>query len=307
MRFAPQDKLALHPQLADHIAGKRIYPIGLEISPSGTCTASCPSCWFAEGALGGFRKVFLNTKRMVSPTECLLWEARELGIKAITWTGGGDPSLHPDIELLVGATSYLGLEQGMFTNALCMPRFDPERLQWIRVTMTDRPYKIDCIKALRPCKTLGFAFNYKGPEDDDYLRETLNVADKVKADYVQLRPALKFHGECVDITPPKIDHPLLQVTGYKFEEAKYKHPYKKCEGFKFVPFLWETGDVDVCAYHRLDKGFNLGNIYKSSLKEILDNAPQSVDVVDNCQVACKLNEINLSIDRMRGLEDVHFP
>jgi hypothetical protein len=304
MRFSPQDKLALHPQLAEHMAGRRVYPVGIEISPSGVCNATCECCFYANGDLGGFRKVFLDKSRLYD----LFEEAAELGIKAITWTGGGDPSLHPDIRWLVVGAHATALDQGMFTNALAMPRFDPSLLQWIRVTMTDRPYKPDCIRALRPCKTLGFAFNYRGAKEDGaYLLETLKLAEEVGADYVQCRPALKFHGETVAIEPPSFTHPLMIVADYKFEEAKHKHPYKRCEAWKFCPFLWEDGNLDICAYHRKDEGFTLGNIYKDSLKDILDRAPEYVPVVDNCQVCCKLNEANLLVDRLRRIEDPNFP
>ncbi len=302
-RFDPAAKLALAPQFARYMAGKKVYPVGLEISPSGTCTATCSFCWYSQGAAGSHRKVFLETDRVV----CLLSECITLRIKAITWTGGGDPALHPDIEGFVRLAFVSEIRQGMFTNALVPPRYDPRLLDWIRVTMTDRPFKVDYIKPLRAAKTLGFAFNYAGPQDLLYLEDTLALAEVVQADYVQARPALKFRGETVDIEPPPLDHPLLYVTDYKFEEAKKKHGYARCEGYHFTPFIWETGDVDVCAYMREYPGYTLGNIYQDSLKAILDRAPVSVPVHEHCQVCCKLHETNKFIHHCRSLEDVNFP
>lgn len=304
LRFAPQPKLALHTQFADHMAGKPIYPVNLEISPSGVCNASCDFCFYANtGELGSHRKVFLDAFRLHN----LLHEALDLGVKSISWTGGGDPSLYPKIGSIVDTANRIGLEQGMFTNALIMPKFDPRYLKWVRITMTDKPYKEDCIKAHRGAETLGFAFNYAGPQDDFYLRQTLDLAERVKADYVQLRPALKFHGQTVDITPPEISHPLLHITDYKFEEAKKPHGYKTCEGYHFTPFLWEDGNLDVCAYMRNYPGYTLGNVYKQSLKDILDKAPASVPVHPHCQVCCKLHETNQLIHASRELQDRNFP
>jgi hypothetical protein len=262
------------------------------------------NCFYANtGELGGHRKVFLARER----TLLLLEEAIDLGIKAITWTGGGDPALHPDIDTFVDRADHLGLDQGMFTNALARPRFDPAALDWVRVTVTDKPLKPECIKGLRTAKTLGFAFNYAGPKDIPLLWETLKVAEQVQADYVQLRPALAFHGLTVHITPPDLSHPLLQVTDYKFEAARVSHGYKRCEGYHFVPFVWEDGNVDVCSYMRKHEGYTLGNIYDRALKQILDDAPDSVAVHPNCQVCCKLHEINKVIDKSRQLRDVNFP
>ncbi len=303
-RFAPQDKLALHPQFSAYMRGERVYPVNVEISPSGVCQASCAFCFYANtGELGEHRKVMLRAERLSK----LIDECASLGVKSITWTGGGDPSLYPSIATSVAKVDLCGMQQGMFTNALSTPMYSPERMSWIRVTMTDKPYKPDCIKPLRAAKTLGFAFNYSGPQDDDYLRTTLALAEDVKADYVQVRPALKFHGETVDIEPPAIVHSLLEVTGYKFEDAKKPHGYARCEGYHFIPFVWEDGRVDVCAYMRKHEGYNLGDLYKDSFKDILDRAPQSVAVHKNCQVCCRLHEFNQAIHKSRDLEDRNFP
>jgi len=48
-RFAPREKLALHPQFAAYMAGEKVYPIGLEISPSGVCQAECPFVFTLAG------------------------------------------------------------------------------------------------------------------------------------------------------------------------------------------------------------------------------------------------------------------
>lgn len=303
-RFDPPNKLTLHPQFSAYLAGQAVYPINVEVSPSGICQASCDFCFYANtGELGHHRHVMLKTPRtLLFLTECI-----EMGVKSVSWTGGGEPSLHPDIALLVAEANALGLEQGMFTNALSRPKYDPRMLSWIRVTMTDRPYNETVIRELRNAPVLGFAFNYAGPDDDEYLRQTLALAERVGANYVQVRPALKFHGQTVDITPPAINHPLLYITDYKFKQARQSHGYTRCEGYHFVPFVWEDGNVDVCSYMRKERGYTLGNIYFNRLQEILDRAPQSVPVLANCQVCCRNHEHNLAIHRGRALEDVNFP
>ncbi len=303
-RLAPREKLATHPQFAAYLAGQSIYPIGIEASPSGICQAECPFCFYAgTGQLGHHRNVMLKAERALE----FLREAKELGVKSVSWTGGGEPTLHPEFPRLVEYASYLLLDQGLFTNALAGPKYDPSLFAWIRVTMTDKPYREDVISKLRPAKTLGFAFNYSGAQDDDYLRTTLDLAERVKADYVQVRPALAFHGQTVDIKPPAFAHPLMHVTGYKFDDARHKHGYATCEAYHFSPFLWEDGNLDVCAYQRKHDGYRLGNIYDESLKSILDRAPKSVPVAPFCQVACKLHEMNKAVHAARALEDVNFP
>jgi MoaA/NifB/PqqE/SkfB family radical SAM enzyme len=303
-RFDPAAKLALHPQFSAYLRGERIYPVGLEVSPSGVCQASCPFCPFANtGELGAHRNVFIRTAAMLS----VLDQCVSLGIKAVSWTGGGDPALHHDIGRFVEKGHHLGLSQGMFTNALATPRFEAAYLDWVRVTMTDRTPRPEYVKALRGARTLGIAFNYTGVKDVPYLEDTLALAEVVGADYVQLRPALPFHGQTVDLEPPGVKHPLLFVTDYKFEDARRKHGYARCEGYHFVPFLWEDGNLDVCAYMRKHEGYTLGNVYEDALSTILDRAPPSVPVDGQCQVCCKNHEINKAVHRGRALLDVNFP
>ena len=303
LHVAPFEKLATHPQYANYLAGSPIAPINVEVSPSGICQASCEFCWYANGDLGGHRKVFLDLAVLTD----LITACAEMGVRSITWTGGGDPSLYPSIGAAVAYVAATGMRQGMFTNALAMPRFAPSAMDWIRITMTDKPHNVESIQRMREAKTLGFAFNYSGEQDDPYLRRTLDLAESVKADYVQVRPALPFHGRTVEIHPPNFGHPLMQVTRYKFTEAQHKHQYAECEGYHFVPFVWEDGDVDVCAYMRGHDGYTLGNLYRRDFRGILEAAPKSVPVAHDCQVCCRNHEINRAIHSGRALLDRDFP
>jgi hypothetical protein len=221
--------------------------------------------------------------------------------KAISWTGGGEPTLHPDFELF----NKTKVSQGLFTNGLNVKKIE---MDWIRVSKTNYPWNVGNLRRLRDMTpVLGMCINYRGKSNNDEktIQEALDIADIVGANYVQVRPAL-FQGDIPTfIDEPKIKHPKLIVSDYKFEEAKVKRDYSICEGFHFVPFIWENGDVDVCGYHPNDKKFNLGNLYKESFLDIMEKAPSYVQL-DNCQRCCKNHEINKAINYMRNLEDINF-
>jgi MoaA/NifB/PqqE/SkfB family radical SAM enzyme len=302
-RLAPRQKVVLHEQFARYLNGDFVNPINIEISPCGICNASCDFCFYAHGDLGGHRQVYLRE----SVLRDFLYQCWELRVKSITWTGGGEPTLYPGFGDMVAYADQLFLDQGLFTNALALPHYDPAKLAWIRITMTDRPYKAECIRPLRQARTLSFAFNWRGLEDEMYLIETLALCKDVGADYVQVRPALKFHGQTVDIPPPDFEHPLLHITDYKFEAARKPHGYQRCEAYHLNPFVWEDGNLDVCAYHRQTPGYTLGNIYHERLSDILAKASPSKPVLPTCQVCCKLHEMNEAIHEARELEDRNFP
>jgi len=293
MRFSPQNKLTLHTELNDYLNGKQIYPINIEASITGICNANCSWCFYSKDK----RKESINTERLLN----LFTELLELGTKAVTFTGGGEPTCHKDFSII---SKYPLLKKGLITNGLNKIDFDPINFEWIRVSKTNKDWNKENLQELRKTKTLGLCINYIG--DINEIKNTLLLAEKLNLDYVQIRPALNTLGEVTNIEVPKINHPLLNISDYKFNEAKKKHSYTKCEGFHFVPFIWENGEVDVCAYHRDEPKYNLGNIYNSSFKDIVQRMPNSVDVATNCQICCKNHEINLLLSSLKKIEDKDF-
>jgi organic radical activating enzyme len=316
-RFEPGLKLAKHKQLGEFLEGEFISPINIEISISGICNAACPWCFYRqeEAIMQGLDGGLFREARM----EGLIEEFAGMGVKSISWTGGGEPTMHPSFPKFVELAHWAGIKQGLFTNALKTPQYNPTLFEWIRVSKTNQPWNEDSLIRLRQCKTLGLCINYRGVEDDDLILETLKLVEKLDSlkespqhtTYLQVRPALKILGDKTTIEVPKIEHPLLKITDYKFLGSGVDRGYTKCQAFHFAPFIWQDGDVDVCGYHRKDSFFNLGNIYSSGekgrFKFIMKNAPKTVGVLENCQTCCKLNAMNSIINQMEQLQDIDFP
>ncbi len=307
MRFDPGLKLARHSKLGDYFTGKPIAPINIEFSPTGKCNAKCEWCFYRQNSsdLPGLDNEIFKESRM----EGLIEEFAGFGVDSISWTGGGEPTLHPSFHKFVEQAHWSGLKQGLFTNGMREPEYDPTYLEWIRVSKTDKKWNEDSLKMLRHCKTLGMCINYTG--DDDLIKETIDVAEKINATYIQVRPALVTQGKNVERSIPMIEHPLLHITEYKFFGSNGARQYNSCEAYHFTPFIWQDGSVDVCSYHKGVPRFNLGNVYsegkKGRFRHIMGNAPPSVPVVIDCQVCCKLNSMNTMIAMMKNLEDIDFP
>lgn len=294
-RFNPSTKLAMHEEFARYLKGKFVMPINIEISPVGHCNANCPWCFY------------VNTKNNeILQKEIVYKLIEEISgkVKAISWTGGGEPTLHPAFASFVEKTSEAGINQGLFTNALVKPSYDPAKFEWIRVSKTNKEWNIENLRILRQCKTLGMCINYEGDEEE--IKEALRIGKLVGVDYLQVRPALKLNGNKVSVKIPSIQDELLSVTEYKFRESSTNKTYDKCEGYHFVPFIWQDGNVDVCGYIKDREGGNLGNLYKESFESIMRRAPQHIDVTKNCQICCKNHEINKAIYEARRIENIEF-
>lgn len=295
--FNPLLKLATNPKFSKYLKGQTIAPINVEISPSGKCNATCEFCFYStkkgkEGQMIGKEQLKKALEDMV-----------EMGVESITWTGGGEPTLHKEFAYFSEYAQKIGLEQGLITNGLKV-NYDVSIPNWIRVSKTPQFDKVNLSK-FHKAKKIGICINYIGDQNEIFY--VLNKAEEHNFDYVQIRPALNIDGKTTHIDPPNIRHSKLFLTDYKFIEASMKHAYSRCEGFHFIPFIWQDGDVDTCAYKRKNINYNLGSIYKQDFNKIMSNSKSSVRVQNDCQVCCRNHEINKAINDAKKLEDLAFP
>ena len=126
--------------------GKPIIPHHVYLVVSDLCNQDCHFCtyrssngWgseqFGEDTGKGFT---MNPNRMIPKDKCfeLIDDFAELGVKAVQFTGGGEPSVHPHIEEVVRYALDSGLQVGMVTNATrLLSSRTIERMSWIRVSL----------------------------------------------------------------------------------------------------------------------------------------------------------------------------
>lgn len=109
-------KLIFHPrEVARWLAGEEIYPLYVEISPSGACNHRCTFC-----ALDfvGYKPRFLDPHVLKGR----LSEMGRLGVKSIMYGGEGEPLLHKDIGEIVLHTKDAGLDVAITTNGVLLTR-----------------------------------------------------------------------------------------------------------------------------------------------------------------------------------------
>jgi len=139
-------KAAYHLQdIADMREGKQIVPRQVQLILSDLCNQDCVFCSYrmsnglsseqfpdAEGNR--------NPKRMI-PTEKaqeILFDCANLGVKAIQFTGGGEPTVHPDHMNLFETCLDLSMEAALVTNGVLLrPGWEAilPNFAWIRVSI----------------------------------------------------------------------------------------------------------------------------------------------------------------------------
>ncbi len=101
-----------HPErVAKWLRGEDIFPIYVEISPSGACNHRCTYC-----ALDymGYQHRFLNTEILKKR----LKEMGGLGIKSVMYAGEGEPFLHKDISEIINHTVQSGIDVAVTSNGV---------------------------------------------------------------------------------------------------------------------------------------------------------------------------------------------
>lgn len=127
--------------------GKNIVPHHVYLIISDLCNQDCHFCtyrssagWGSEnfGEAIGSKPFTMNPNRMIPKDKCfeILDDCADLGVKALQFTGGGEPTVHPHIEHIVTYALDLGLKVGMVTNATrLLSTRTIERMSWIRVSI----------------------------------------------------------------------------------------------------------------------------------------------------------------------------
>lgn len=301
MKFNPQAKLMWHgDRVKQWIDTGNTSPIIIEVSPTGYCNAECPWCFFND------KKTSDKIKRETMLQA--ITDMPNIGIKAINWTGGGEPTIHPDFHEFVLLANKIGIKQGLFTNGFEeIPH--QEKFEWIRISLTDKGFS--AIKV--PKVKFGICVNQTISHDRNNIEELCEEAKGIGASYFQIRPALigSYRNQPMLHIPDylniyKSKNFEIHITNYKYKEAiKPKH-YKYCYGYHFCPSINCIGKVAVCLYLSHKDEYILGDLEVEYLDTILSKFPKKVSVISECQNCCKNHEINKLLYNASILEFVDF-
>jgi MoaA/NifB/PqqE/SkfB family radical SAM enzyme len=115
--FTPLKLLRHADKVQAMLRGELVYPVSVEIDLSNTCPHDCPFCSFGTSKSQGYRQqnwVQFPTSRAVN----LMHELAACGVKAITFTGGGEPLVHRDAAAILETAAAQQLEYGVVTNGV---------------------------------------------------------------------------------------------------------------------------------------------------------------------------------------------
>ena len=126
-------KLIYHPDtVARWLAGENIYPIEIEISPSGACNHRCVFC--AVDYIG-YKPSYLDKKTILRD----ILQMSKKGLKSVICSGEGEPLLNKDMPDIANEINKYGVDVAMSTNGVLFTKERAEEclsaFTWIRFSM----------------------------------------------------------------------------------------------------------------------------------------------------------------------------
>lgn len=325
--FGSQAKMLFHlDRVQEYLTKGDTTPVFVEFNLTDKCNLRCSWC-ISENCRDHEYEINVEVAKE------FLKDFRTMGGKAVTFSGGGEPTFHPDFVEIAEYASFLGLDLGLMTNGV----FSEEliyligsRFKWVRISLDTlnpalyRKWKgrnavdqvIKNVRFLRshPVK-VGINVNV-GQEHT--VKDVKNTITKLRelVDYIQFRPVLPryFRSEIGEVnsevwvflrdtygTDDKINLSNDKLADISEGTA---FPFKECAGHVFNPIVQANGDVAVCMYHPKDPEFTFGNLYTKRFSKIWWSAKrQSVvenlkkcDYAARCQICCKLTELNKFVE-----------
>lgn len=329
----PRHKVLWHADKLQELrlTGRTNAPVNVEIDLSNRCSLGCTWCHFAythtrgllagkhakpEGAIAGGDLMDAGLAAQI------LQELAIAGVQSVTWTGGGEPTLHPDFETIVEFAASLGIKQGMYTHG---GHIDDRRaallkqsFSWVYVSLdaanaTDYKHSKGVDRFAAVCANVGRLVAAQGDatigigylvhrDNIDAIPDAIELAHSLGADYIQFRPTIAYDQLHPDISAENTEwveearQVLRLFTGDPFVIADLERfkDYQKWAGHGYATCYWAAlqtvitpnGKVWRCLNKREHGDAMLGDLTQESFADIWARAGTCA-VDGSCRVMCR--------------------
>jgi len=135
-----ESKLAFHPNKLEALSANKITtPVYVRVKPTNRCNHKCFYCSYAPGSQCVVSET-INLKDEIPREKMMeiLADFRDMGVRAVTYSGGGEPLVYPHIVETLQKTLDDGIDLSMITNGQRLSDQRAELLtqaKWIRISM----------------------------------------------------------------------------------------------------------------------------------------------------------------------------
>ncbi len=317
-------------RIKDLREGKDVTPVHLQLILSDLCNQNCHFC--AYRMEGGFTSKYFggNPNRFIPTAKAkeILDDCAEMGVKAIEFTGGGEPTVHKDWVEIIGHAQNLGLQTGLITNGVRL-KPDPilEKLTWLRVSLdagTAETYeKIRDSKAWNQVmKNLEMIGKLKGPlvgvgfvitrENWDELYDACALAYMYAISYVRVSAMFSeagadyYEGFITKINQERelaktLEDEKFRIIDFfdnRIDDLKQAKPdYNFCGYQQFVSYIGGDQKVYTCCTNAYTPHGEIGDLKNQRFKDWLLKTRRYDFDAKTCH-HCQYNAINKTVNYM---------
>lgn len=330
--IAPQTKLL-------RLVKQPTVPVNVEIDLSNRCSLGCEWCHFAythtRGPLKGKRPKpagalpggdLMDTDLAIR----IIDELADAGVQSITWTGGGEPTLHPDFDRIA---LYAGdrIKQGIYTHGGHIDGWRAELLkqnmEFVYVSL-DAANRDDYLRDKGVDRfhtvTANIARLAKVPGDatigvgylvtrDNWRRADIaaGLAKAYGSDYIQFRPTIKYEQTSPDTVTedvawlddaiPFLERLVADGSFVELDAERFRmyrdwdgHGYKTCHWSMLQTVITPSGQAWTCVNKREHPAALLGDLSTESFTDLWSRqSPAPVD--GSCRLMCRGHLANLAL------------
>lgn len=314
-------KLIYHPETVSRwLKGENIYPIEIEISPSGTCNHRCVFC--AVDYIG-YQPDFLKKETILRDVS----QMAQKGLRSVICSGEGEPLLNKNMPEIANGIKACGVDVAMSTNGVL---FTADRIKeclgsfsWVRysiASMEQTSYdKIQRGKAgdLEKVKeNLTGAVRFKRdkglettlgvqcllmPDNVAQLPDMAGMLREIGVDYLTIKPYSQHlhsknqfeidYEEMLDLEKQLNEYATDDFAIYfrasAMKKMHHEKCYSQCYGLPFMTHIDAKGNVWPCVAHIGTDEFCYGNIYEQTFQEIWEGTRR-------LEVMGRLNELDIN-------------
>lgn len=323
--------------------GEYINPVFVQWDLTNKCNLNCSFCFYKIYDLSDFH---VNDEMDVRNTFRILQGLKEAGVKAIEWTGGGEPLLHPCHNKIFGEAKRLGFEQALVTNGVFLDTvtmYVVKDFKWVRFSVdaaSNETYEavkgvdeydnvIDNIKKFMKIRSHGNIIGMSFIVCRDNYKDILKFAQMAKeigVDNVRFSLAMTEEGSKMfeDIWPEvtaEIELANSEHTDsfrvFSFSNRIYQLSKQvlseSCHYCQFVGVIAANGVVYPCCRLKDDGRFAFGNLNSRSFSDVWNSHTRKrfVDSVSkgcpfDCWMTGKNNFCNYIMKAKDEVEHVNF-
>lgn len=309
-------------KINDILNGKRTAPIYIRIKPTNLCNQNCYYCGSKDENVPEDR--MFDRKAMIpwDKMQEIIQDLSDMGVKAVTFSGGGEPLVYPYIENTLELVKERNIDFSIITNGQALEGRKAELLsdaKWVRISIesayTDTYARIRGVNTFDKVihniknfvqiknKTCTVGINCVVTKDN--YREIYDLCKlmfDLGVDNIKLSP-LRLDGDLGEYHKPIQDTVKKQILQAKEEfesdsfkiidkydgdaglEEHYQKPYHRCMIQEIFTVIGADCKVYLCHQRAYTKNGDIASLEKQSFKEIwyAEDTIKKVRGLDACK------------------------